>query len=126
MSKLLPFLIFAGALPLVAIGILLIARRSKTIPNLSFSLLLSGITGAIFTAVIVFLVSPMPIAPYELARSSWYPVLWACLLGLYVGFGIGVGISSIIVSPLLLIKELKKNRSGEKTDTNAHPNNRIK
>jgi hypothetical protein len=110
MSKFLPVMIFAGALPLVGIGILLIARRSKTIPNLAFALLLSGITGAILTAVLVFILSPMPIAPYELPQSSWYPVLGACLFGLYVGFGIGVVISAIIASPILLIKALRKNR----------------
>lgn len=125
MSKLLPVILFASALPLVGIGIIFIARRSKAIPNLAFSLLLSGILGSIFTAIILFMVSPMPIAPYETSRSSWYPVIKGLLFGLYVGFGLGVGISSILVSPILLIKALGKNMSKEKTNADTHRDDSI-
>ena len=125
MSRLLPVIIFAVALPLVGIGIILIARRSKEIPDLAFSLLLSGILGSIFTALLLFMLSPMPIAPYETSRSSWYPVIKGLLFSLYVGFGIGVGISSLLVSPILLIKAWRKNKAKKKTKADTHQNNGI-
>jgi hypothetical protein len=125
MVKILPIIIFMSALPLVGIVILWIARRSKTIPNLALALLLSGITGAIFSALIAFMVSPMPVVPHEIANGRWYPVLWACLFGLYVGFGIGVVIAAIIVSPILLFKTLKKNQMGKKTGADVLPDDEI-
>ncbi len=114
MPELLLAIILAIALPLVGIGIILFARRSKIMPNLALSLTVSGITGAIFAAFIAIMLSSGPIAPYETARSGWNPIIWPCLLGLYVGFGIGVGISSIVVSPILLIKALKRRQLSEK------------
>ncbi len=106
MLNILPEIIILLALPLVAIGIILTARRLQSTPNLALSLILSGITGAVFTALVVFTLSTTPIAPYETSRNAWYPIFGQCLLSLYIGFGLGVAIAAIVVSPFLLVKAL--------------------
>ena len=77
-------------------------------PKLSLGLVLSGIAGAVFTAIFVFMRSTVPIAPYELSRGAWYPIYGQCLLTLYVGFGLGVVMAAVVVSPFLLAKSLRK------------------
>jgi len=68
------------------------------------ALVLSGATGAIVTAFFAFTTASMPIAPYELGRGAWLPVLGQIALALYVGFGIGVGIAGAIGIPYLLLQ----------------------
>ena len=104
MVRILPIIIILLALPLLAIGVILFVRRSKSTTNLTLGLILSGIAGSIFTAFITFSLSTVPIAPYELARNAWYPIYWQVLLSLYIGFGMGVTIAVIAVSPFWLIK----------------------
>jgi len=77
-------------------------------PRLPLGLVLSGGAGALLTALFVFMRSTVPIAPYELSRDAWYPIYGQCLLSLYVGFGLGVVMAAIAVSPFLLAKSLRK------------------
>jgi len=98
------------ALPLVGIGLILQARRSITMPRLFLGLVGAGIAGAVFTALIVFMWSTVPIAPYETDPGAWTSIYEGCLLSLYVGFGLGVVLAGIVVSPFLYLKTLKKNK----------------
>jgi hypothetical protein len=104
MAKVLPVIILFLALPLLAVGLILLLRRSKSAANLFLGFILSGITGSIFTAFITFALSTVPISPHETSLDAWYPILWRLLASLYIGFGLGVAIASIAVSPLWLIK----------------------
>jgi len=105
----LPVIIITLALPIVAVVMILVARRSQSIPNLALALVLSGITGAVFTAFFAFTLSTVPIAPYEVSRNAWYPIFGQCLLSLYIGFGLGVAIGVMAASPILLIRRLNTN-----------------
>ena len=96
------------ALPIFSIGLIFAAKRLRSMPKLPLGLVLSGIAGAVFTTLFVFMRSTVPIAPYELSRDAWYPIYGQCLLSLYVGFGLGVVMAVIAVSPFLLFKTLRK------------------
>jgi hypothetical protein len=86
-------------LPLIAVGLLLLVRRSTVLRPLVPALVLSGIPTAFTTAFFAFLNASVPIAPYELGRGAWWPVIRGVLLALYVGFGIGVVIAALIGLP---------------------------
>jgi hypothetical protein len=111
MARSLLFWILILLLPFLALVLILLARRSRTIPNLSLALILSGITGAVFTAVFTYSHSTVPIAPYPLSRSAWFPIIRICLLSLYVGFGLGGLLAGLVVFPFWLKKKLTKNDS---------------
>jgi len=97
-------------LPLVGIGLILVARRSRVMPKLSRGLIGSGIAGAIFTTLFVFMRSTVPIAPYETGPGAWTPIYEQCLFSFYVGFGLGVVLSGIVASPFLFWKTLKNKK----------------
>ena len=126
MVRILPIIIILLALPLLAIGVILLVRRSKSTTNLTSWLILSGIAGSILTAFITFSLSTVPIAPYELARNAWYPIYWQVLLSLYIGFGMGVTIAVIAVSPFWLIKMARnKNRFRGNSNPGDKPNGKV-
>lgn len=87
------------ALPPAALLIIFLLRRSKSLADLSPALLLSGLTGALLTAVFAFMSSTVPIAPYELPSNSWSPILGGLLVAMYVGFGLGVLLAAAMGVP---------------------------
>ncbi len=107
MTKLLPLFVILLVLPLLAVGLILIVRRSKTNAKISNGLLLSGIGGAIVTALFAYSRSTAPIAPFETGPGAWLPLMWQSLLALYIGFGLGVTAAGIAISPLLLVRSIK-------------------
>lgn len=111
--KILPILVILFILPIVAIGLVFAAKRSRYMPRLARTLVWFGFAGSILTALFVFLRSTVPIAPYELGREAWYPVYGNCLLSLYVGFGLGVIVGAAVMSPFLLAKILRKKDNEE-------------
>jgi len=108
MMKVFPLLIILFILPPAALGLVFAAKRSRYVPKLARGLVWSGIAGAIFTAVFTFMQSSVPIAPYEPSQNAWYPIFGQSLLSLYVGFGLGVFIGAVVVSPFILVKALRK------------------
>jgi hypothetical protein len=94
-----PVVIALLILPLIAVGILLMVRRSKALSPLVPALALSGATGAFITAFFAFTTATVPIAPYELKQGAWLPVMGQILLALYLGFGIGVIIAALMGLP---------------------------
>jgi hypothetical protein len=92
------------ALPVVAIGGILVARRWRSSPKLANALLLAGVTGAILTACFASSKGTVPIAPYEWSAGAWTPLLGQILLSLYIGFGLGVAIVAIGIMPFLAIR----------------------
>jgi hypothetical protein len=94
-----PVLIALLILPLIAVGILLMVRRSKALSPLVPALTLSGATGALITAFFAFTNMSVPLAPYELGQGAWLPVIGQVLLALYLGFGIGVTIAALMGLP---------------------------
>jgi hypothetical protein len=126
MARVLPIIIILLALPLLAIGVILLVRRSTSTTHLTSWLILSGITGSVLTAFITFSLSTVPIAPYELASNAWYPIYWQILLSLYIGFGVGVTITVIAVSPFWLIKVARdKNRFRGNSNPGERPNGKV-
>ncbi|MFN2147075.1 MAG: hypothetical protein ACK2T2_01680 [Anaerolineales bacterium] len=90
--------------PVLAGLLLLLLHRWKP-ANLVRILMGSGLLGAVLTALIVFLRSSVPIAPYELSKDAWDPVYRQILLSLYVGFGLGIFIPVFFVLPIHWIRK---------------------
>jgi hypothetical protein len=103
-----PIIVALLLVPLLAAGILILVHRSAQLTRLVPALVLSGITGAILTAFFAFSTLSVPIAPYELGRGAWLPVLGQVALALYVGFGIGILIAAAVGIPYVLL--LQKSR----------------
>ena len=106
--KVFPLLIILFILPLAAVGLIFAAKRWRSMPGLARGLVWSGIGGAVLTALFVYMRSTVPIAPYELSRTAWYPIYGQCLVSLYVGFGLGVIVGAVVASPFILVKALRK------------------
>lgn len=107
-------------LPIPALGLILAARRRRSMPHLSRNLVFSGAAGAILTALVVFMTSTVPIAPYESGADAWDPVLRQTLLSLYTGFGVGVLAGAALICPLMWIKASKqKHKPGQPNQTQA-------
>jgi flagellar biosynthesis component FlhA len=94
-----PVVIGLLILPLIAVGILFIVRRSKALSPLVPALTLSGATGALITAFFAFTSTSVRLTPYELKQGAWLPVAGQVLLALYLGFGIGVIIAAMMGLP---------------------------
>lgn len=90
-------------LPLLGVGVILGLRRSGLMRNLSTAVLLSGITGALLTACFGFMMSTVPIRPYESDGGEWGRLLLSIASFLYVGFGLGSVLASLIGVPAVLI-----------------------
>lgn len=116
MLKVHPLFILLFALPIAAIALILAARRWKSVPKLSLALVISGITGAILTALIVFISSTVPIAPYETSQNSWNPLFELCLLSLYAGFGLGVTVGTLLISPFIWIRARNEKSRQDRAD----------
>jgi hypothetical protein len=97
-----PIVISLLILPLIAVGVLIMLRRSRALRSLVPALTLSGATGALITAFFAFTNTSVPIAPYELGEGAWLPVIGQVLLALYLGFGIGVIIAALMGVPYQL------------------------
>jgi hypothetical protein len=89
----------------VLAGLLLLLLRRRKPAKLVRILMGSGLLGAVLTALIVFLHSSVPIAPYELSKDAWDPVYRQILLSLYVGFGLGIFIPAFFVLPIHWIRK---------------------
>jgi uncharacterized membrane protein len=94
-----PVLIVLLVLPLLAVAVLIMVRRSKALSPIVPAMTLSGATGAIITAFFAFTSASVPLAPYELRQGAWLPVAGQVLLALYLGFGIGVIIAALMGLP---------------------------
>ncbi len=94
-----PIVIFFLVLPVLAVAILVVVKRSKTLSPLVPALVLSGIATALTAALLAFSSASVPIAPYETGQGEWVPVVAQILLALYVGFGLGVIIAALIGVP---------------------------
>jgi hypothetical protein len=103
-----PVIIVLLIMPLLAVGILLIVRRSSSLSRLVPAMVLSGIATALTTAFLAFTSASVPIAPYELRQGAWLPVAGPVLLALYIGFGIGVIIATLIGLPFHLLAGRKR------------------
>jgi hypothetical protein len=114
MARFLPVWILILILPILSLALILLSRRSRTIPNLSLALTLSGLTGAAFTAFYAYSYSTPPFAPYPLNRGAWFPAIRLLLLSLYVGFGLGSLFAALAVSPVWMIRKLNKKRPATK------------
>jgi hypothetical protein len=95
--------VFFLILPVVAIAVLVAVRRSARLKPLVPALAISGVTTALATAFLAFTRSSVPIAPYETGPGAWGPVIGGVLIALYVGFGIGVVLATLIGLPYLWI-----------------------
>jgi hypothetical protein len=103
-----PVVIVLLVLPLVAVGTLLIVRRSKILAPLVPALVLSGIATALTTAFLAFTSGSVPITPFESGPGGWLPIVGDVLLALYVGFGVGVTIATLIGVPYQLLAGRKR------------------
>lgn len=119
MLKVQPLLLLLFALPIAAAGLILAARRWKFIPDLSRALVISGSAGAVFTALVVFISSTVPIAPYETGRNAWNPIVNQFLLSLYTGFGLGVTLGAPLIAPVLWLKAAKKKKHQEAVENRS-------
>jgi hypothetical protein len=97
-----PVVIALLILPLIAVGVLIMLRRSKALRPLVPALTLSGATGALITAFFAFTNTSVPVGPYEVTQGAWLPVIGQVLLALYLGFGIGVTIAALMGLPYQL------------------------
>ncbi len=95
--------------PLLAVGLILLVRRLHPTARLAPALVLCGITGAVLTALIVFMRSTVPIAPYEQRADPWMPLIEQSALSLYIGFGLGVIVSAVFAIPFALISNRGRN-----------------
>jgi len=103
-----PVVIVLLILPLIAVGILPIVRRSETLGPLVPALVLSGIATALTTAFLAFTSGLVPIPPHESGQGAWLPIAGQVVLALYIGFGIGVIIATLIGVPYQLIGRRKR------------------
>ena len=87
------------ALPIIALGLILVVRRSRALSGLAPGLVLSGVTGSVLTALFAFSASTVPIGPYESGPTAWSPVVGGLLLALYVGFGMGALVAALAGIP---------------------------
>ena len=87
------------ALPIIASGLILLVRRSRSLTGLAPALVLSGVTGSVLTALFAFSSSTVPIGPHESGPSAWSPVIGGSLLSLYVGFGLGALVAAAVGIP---------------------------
>ncbi len=110
MTKLHLVMLVLLALPLVGVGLIMAARHSQDMPKLFKGLVWSGIAAAVFTTLFVFMRSTVPIAPYEMGPGAWTPIYEQCLFSFYVGFGMGVVLAGIVISPYLYWKTLKNKK----------------
>jgi hypothetical protein len=94
--------------PLLGVSIILICRRIQATTHLTPALVISGITGAILVAIFTYTSSTIPIAPYELDDNAWYPIYGQVLLSLYIGFGLGTILATLIGVPYTLLKDRSK------------------
>jgi len=94
-----PIVIFFLVLPVLAMAILVVVKRSKNLSPLVPALVLSGIATALTAALLAFSSASVPIAPYETGQGAWVPVVAQILLALYVGFGLGVIIATLFGVP---------------------------
>jgi hypothetical protein len=91
------------ALPLLGAGAIFGVRRSVSLRHLASGILLSGVTGAILTACFGFTLTTPPIRLYEGHGGAWPALLQAMALFLYVGFGFGSVLASLLGIPVSLI-----------------------
>lgn len=98
------FIIILFAIPLIAIGILVVVKRSPSTAHLVKPLVWTGAAGAALTSLYAFSIATVPIAPYELGPGAWTPILWQSLLALCVGFGLGVLLAAALALPYTYIK----------------------
>jgi hypothetical protein len=94
-----PIILILLGLPIAALLLIGLYHRSQTLAPLVPALVLSGITGALLTAVFAFMLSTVPIAPYQLSLSAWSPIVMQALLSIYIGFGIGVLLAAVVGTP---------------------------
>ncbi len=98
-----PIIIGLLIVPVIAVIILVILRKSRSMGRLVPALVLSGAATALTTAFLAFTNATVPIAPYETGRGAWLPVVGVALLALYIGFGIGFIIAALIGVPYQFI-----------------------
>jgi hypothetical protein len=103
-----PVVIVLLLLPIIAVGIVLVIRRTAAHRLLVPALTLSGIATALTAAFFAFTSASVPIAPYELRQGAWWPIVGQVLLALYIGFGIGVIIAALIGLPFHLLAHRKR------------------
>jgi hypothetical protein len=97
------------ALPVLAIGILLLIRRSPSLRALAPAILLSGVTTAVLAACFGFTQSTMPIRPYE--SAPWIDLALPLLSSGYVGFGVGAVLSGLLGVPAAALVEWMRRRN---------------
>jgi hypothetical protein len=114
-----PIILILLALPVAAVLLVVLFHRSRTLATLVPALVLSGITGALLTAVFAFMLSTVPIAPYKLSSSAWIPILSQCLLSVYIGFGIGVLLAAFIGTPYWYIARRARPKPPPAVDSEA-------
>lgn len=93
---------------MLAIGILVLVRRSPVTRPLTSLLVWSGIAGATLAALYVFMNATVPIAPYETGPGAWTPLLWNLLLLAFTGFGLGVIFVSILALPVTYFRNHRR------------------
>lgn len=103
-----PLILLLILQPLLAVGLLLYLRRQPAARKLVLALITVGVIGALVAAVVTFLRSTAPIAPYELGPGAWRPSIYLALWSLYVGFGLGVFGAAAVALPLRFLTRDRK------------------
>jgi hypothetical protein len=78
--------------------------------DLAPAILLSGVTTALLAACFGFTQSTMPIRPYE--SATWTDLARPVLASLYVGFGLGAVLSTLLGVPAAALVGWMRRRSG--------------
>jgi hypothetical protein len=108
------FLACLFTLPILAAGTLVILRRSSRLRHLVPAIMLSAVTASLLVACFGLSQSTMPIRPYETSAGfPWLSLVQVVAAGLYVGFGIGAALASVLAIPVALILQRLMSRSSE-------------
>ena len=102
-------IVLACVVPLLALGVLWLFWRWRATHTLAPALLGCGLGGAFLTGLFTFTRITMPIARYESDAGVITQVIWALLLAIWVGFGLGI----LLGSPILLIVGLVRSRQAK-------------
>jgi glucan phosphoethanolaminetransferase (alkaline phosphatase superfamily) len=86
-------------LPLIGLAIVLMVRRSDSQRSLAPAILLAAVITSLLATCFGIFSSTMPIRPYETEAFPGLTLLKSILLFLYVGFGIGAVLASLLLVP---------------------------
>jgi hypothetical protein len=89
---------------------ILLIRRSESLRSLAPAILLAAVTSSLLAACFGVPISTVTVRPYG-AAFPWLSVLRNILIFLYIGFGIGAALATLLAIPAFFVTKWFRSRS---------------